>query len=87
MRMLPHFDIELKKYVHSNSFELIYESSGIFDYSKINDAMEDLKQKLILQNLDKPSCKRLFGTLYSFDNFINSKSKFINLSSKIRKEL
>ena len=61
MRMLPHFDIELKKYVHSNSFELIYESSGIFDYSKINDAMEDLKQKLILQNLDKPSCKRLFG--------------------------
>ena len=61
MRMLPHFDIELKKYVHSSSFELIYESSGIFDYSKINDAMEDLKQKLILQNLDKPSCKRLFG--------------------------
>ena len=59
--MLPHFDIELKKYVHSSSFELIYESSGIFDYSKINDAMEDLKQKLILQNLDKPSCKRLFG--------------------------
>ena len=61
MRMLPHFDIELKKYVHCNSFELIYESSGIFDYGKINDAMEDLKQKLTLQNLDKPSCKRLFG--------------------------
>ena len=63
MRMLPHFDIKLKEYVHSDSFELIYESSGSFDYNKINNSMEDLKQKLILQNLDKPSCKRLFGII------------------------
>jgi len=61
--MLPHFDIKLKEYVHSDSFELIYESSGSFDYNKINNSMEDLKQKLILQNLDKPSCKRLFGII------------------------
>ena len=45
MRMLPHFDIELKKYVHSSSFELIYESSGIFFYEITVRSMMQCRMK------------------------------------------
>ena len=85
MRMLPHFDIELKEYIHSDSFELIYESLGVYDYNKINDVIEELKNKLILQNLDKPSCKRLFGIVV--ESLENAYRHSVEQSDKLDKKV
>ncbi len=61
--MLPHFEIELKKYIQSDKFELLYECVDACDYNKINDVIEEIKETLILQKLDKSSNKKLFGIL------------------------
>ena len=48
--MLPHFDIELKEYIHSDSFELIYEKSDVFDYNKINHLIPNIDYRNTLGN-------------------------------------
>lgn len=61
--MLPHFDISLEDYINSDSYELIFDRTGVYDYKMTNDVIEELQEKLIEQKLDRPSLKRLFGII------------------------
>ena len=61
--MLPHFNTEIRDSIISNGYELVFESKDTFDKKKISDTIELLKWKLVAQNLERTSCKRVFGCI------------------------
>ena len=61
--MLPHFNTEIRDSIISKGYELVYECIDSFDKKKISNTIEHLKWKLIAQNLERTSCKRVFGCI------------------------
>ena len=61
--MLPHFNQEIKESILISSYELVFECSDTFNQAKLTKVIEQLKWKLIDQNLNRTCCKRVFGVI------------------------
>ena len=83
--MLPHFNTEIRNSIISNGYELVFECVDTFNKKKISNTIEHLKRKLISQNLERTSCKRVFGCIVeSLENaFKHSSEQNENLENKV----